>query len=1610
MFSTKCEDKNLLTAGWNTIAVQVKQAHVTSGTLTFDLKLWLTDEEPPPPPIMRKEPYMIFFNEEDASGVQHDKLRILWQLMEEKICYLQWGQDPDFGTYTEVSTSQFSSPPYAPGGYDDWQHQHSYIIDLGSLNAGELYHFRVKVTDGGGNIQYFPGTFRVPPSSTDTELKFFVYGDTRDQTDIHNQVAEAIIDNYDDPDWQTMIINVGDIVSDAPEQHWQDELFDPPSPSESIKELLSDMPYQVCAGNHEGEHLDGYYFRKYFPYPFENLVDDNDPTTHDDEENYWSFDYGPAHFVMVDQYFADNHPVTEQSVIDQVQLDWIEADLAGTTKKWKFIVLHEPGWAATFVDNDPPYYIEDNDSHNNNDYVQEYIQPLCIKYDVAMVFAGHNHYYARADVHGIKHVTTGGGGAESTSPNLEDFDGDPLTEEDDTLDDDYVKIALQEYQYCRIEIDGDELFFQSIKVDGGVTDIIDEFTIKRYDYLDITTTETVRDELASFITNLQVLQGDGGIPDGVGHDKINRDSTMEYALIGLAAAYQENGNPDYLNALEEGIAWLAEKQIDTHNEPDVNNPEDWYGSWWYFYNLDGSPGQVIEPDDIGDRVLQVFPANERNDITNIRGVDTTTALFVYLLYLHYILTGDPSLVNLYAENAIAACDFLVNSNTDLSFQQFSNLYTFSSWYQIDHGDEWIRANVQLTGDQADVYLGLRAGSYLFPDKTIYKDRADYLETYLSNSVSEQDPGFFATNYDIMPDPAISNTYGNINCYFSGRYDYLLGDGYSVVYSEGSTFYGTFAQGYLPWVLGNEDDNFPNNQLAFNWITGDPLWTDTCQGNDYTFDFTQTVGGSTTNYNYLDYSPIIQYTTDPYTTEPISDDIFAMSSLLHYMAATSLDEHTIETERSLLWMFNNLLDNDDMYETTQGGIYDCLIQPHNDYYKYVNTAGFGLMALTNFSTLLEIPFTEDITTYTNWTDPVFIGSDITVDSEVTLDINTDVYFLGGYDFTINGTVNINEGASLNMVNGTNVEVNNTGTLFLDWGSTITGCTQGYASNGEWIPGDRIIVQDEGIITTHDKDYFLASPGDVVTIGSLTDDLWDGIFIKDPDSAVDYWFVNCDISYIRKLAIENVNSSGEAEPTNLKLFLTDFHDAEQIVVRDGHILTMEGTATTPCLITNSAAIKSYESAVNLNYVNVGESENGNIKPVYLYGSATTNSTITNCNFSYNNCDGFLASDVVISNFDNVTIEENTGFGMFCYDGTTFDPNEFAFITLSNNGYAEYAGTQGTFRMNNPNANITISDDNYGTGSDYYLLIDVDWDEHNPVDISGTNIESINHLLPTDSNAWSLSTTNGSAEILLETAEIDFANGNYSGAQVILYELLDLYLDSPQAVSAVYYLFHIEVLTTGDYADLRDYLDTLDVEEGTKLAIVIEKVKAKTLIKDGDYLAAIDILENIIINCNMPDEVVAAMIDQGYAYLELSESEERSSPERCTIRTATLDEYQTKVEELLTKFSFYPDEEKMKDNINSIPVIGKILAHCNYPNPFNPVTTIAFNISSESDVSITIYNMKGQKVKQLLNEELGAGQHTIDWNGKDENNKSVASGIYFYKIATSKDSDMRKMLLLK
>ena len=85
-------------------------------------------------------------------------------------------------------------------------------------------------------------------------------------------------------------------------------------------------------------------------------------------------------------------------------------------------------------------------------------------------------------------------------------------------------------------------------------------------------------------------------------------------------------------------------------------------------------------------------------------------------------------------------------------------------------------------------------------------------------------------------------------------------------------------------------------------------------------------------------------------------------------------------------------------------------------------------------------------------------------------------------------------------------------------------------------------------------------------------------------------------------------------------------------------------------------------------------------------------------------------------------------------------------------------------------------------------------------------------------------------------------------------------------------------------------------------------------------------------------------------------------------------------------------------------------NYPNPFNPTTTIEFNLPKTSIVSLTVFNILGQKVNELVSSTLSAGNKRIEWDGTDDSGRTMESGVYFYKITAAEFSMTRKMMLLK
>lgn len=100
------------------------------------------------------------------------------------------------------------------------------------------------------------------------------------------------------------------------------------------------------------------------------------------------------------------------------------------------------------------------------------------------------------------------------------------------------------------------------------------------------------------------------------------------------------------------------------------------------------------------------------------------------------------------------------------------------------------------------------------------------------------------------------------------------------------------------------------------------------------------------------------------------------------------------------------------------------------------------------------------------------------------------------------------------------------------------------------------------------------------------------------------------------------------------------------------------------------------------------------------------------------------------------------------------------------------------------------------------------------------------------------------------------------------------------------------------------------------------------------------------------------------------------------------------------------------NDDPAVPNVtyMLHQNYPNPFNPETTISFDMPKAGFANLSIYNVKGQLIKNLINENLDFGRHSVVWNGTDNNGKPVTSGLYLYRLTTNGVTETKKMMLMK
>ena len=357
------------------------------------------------PGFLIKGPYLTYHNPQS-------QIMISWQLKNSTPCTLKWGLNKN--DYSQsITTTENSS--------DSLEHIHSHII--AGLIPGLKYHYQIEE-----NEMKHTGSFLTPPSGDTKTISSYSFGDSRSAIQSLDSITAGILQDISmDTLSQTFILHTGGWTTSGSEDDWQNEFFNRWY-FNNLK-LQSRLLFKGVRGSHESFFdPDASVYRKYFKYNYVNP----------DSGLYYSFDYGPVHISIVDQFI----PYDTTSV----QYSWLVSDLASTQKEWKIIAFHEPGYS--------------DGGHPNNLDVQRIIQPLCKEHNVKLVLAGHNHYYSHNEIDSTHHLTLGGGGAPLTEPN---GSGEGLI---------YSEKA---FHFAKISIEQDELTVKIIKPNGTT---IDSFTIQ----------------------------------------------------------------------------------------------------------------------------------------------------------------------------------------------------------------------------------------------------------------------------------------------------------------------------------------------------------------------------------------------------------------------------------------------------------------------------------------------------------------------------------------------------------------------------------------------------------------------------------------------------------------------------------------------------------------------------------------------------------------------------------------------------------------------------------------------------------------------------------------------------------------------------------------------------------------------------------------------------------------------------------------------------------------------------------------------------------------------------------------------------------------------------
>lgn len=267
---------------------------------------------------------------------------------------------------------------------------------------------------------------------------------------------------------------------------------------------------------------------------------------------------------------------------------------------------------------------------------------------------------------------------------------------------------------------------------------------------------------------------------------------------------------------------------------------------------------------------------------------------------------------------------------------------------------------------------------------------------------------------------------------------------------------------------------------------------------------------------------------------------------------------------------------------------------------------------------------------------------------------------------------------------------------------------------------------------------------------------------------------------------------------------------------------------------------------------------------------------------------------------------------------------------------------------------------------------------------------------------------ASLLFVEAMAASENLDYIVAEQKLKLIIELYPETKTCVDAAKQLLILVEKYNQNYESLELYYKTYpNLRNDPVLLKMADYLANFCKMKAEEYAEAIQFFEDMILNPPSFPDSLFAVIDAGYAYLLMAQNSNKSSytGELKWLKPSSISAYLNRRNDLINNRLTSTAEEAQ-----SSPSISNSVMVQNFPNPFNPNTTISFTLPEPGDVMLGIYNIKGQLVKTLINMRKDSGAHTVVWNGTDQSGRGVSSGVYFYRLSAGGKSFTRRMLLMK